>query len=311
MNAHNLYYSMILLLFAAFPPVSAGGQESAETVMTPMSEEAFRLLREVFEYDPALPLDARTVAREERDGYVREKVVFTSILDARVPGYLAIPSGGTAPYPCVVALHGLSASKEIWWEADNDHSGLMLTEGLLRRGYAVLTVDDRYHGERMFRNDFENAMGLLWNPDTHNRFRRMLTQSTVDCRRALDYLASRPEIDMNRVGIIGYSMGGIMSFQLAALDDRVKAGVSCVGPPRIPNKLLDSFSAFQFAPRIADTPFMVLMGRRDDALYSVGEAQKLHDLIASPVKKLNFYDSGHHLPSSYVDDAIAWLVEHL
>ena len=163
----------------------------------------------------------------------------------------------------------------------------------------------------MIDNDFENPGGLLWNPDTHNRFRRMLTNSTVDWRRALDYLATREEIDMNRIGVIGYSMGGIMTFQLAALDPRVRVGVSCVGPPRIPNKLLDPFSAYQFAPRITDKPFLVLMGKQDGRLYSIDEAQRLHDLISSPVKRLILYNSGHHLPSAYVSEALKWFEEYL
>ncbi len=99
-----------------------------------------------------------------------------------------------------------------------------LSEGLLSRGYAILTIDAWYHGERIIRNDFTNPGPLLWNPETHNRFRRMLTNYTVDWRRALDYLSTRAEIDMDRIGVIGYSVGGIMSFQLTALDPRIKDG---------------------------------------------------------------------------------------
>ena len=91
----------------------------------------------------------------------------------------------------------------------------------------------------------------------------------------------------------------------------MSVGVSCVGPPRIPNKLLDSFSAYQFAPHITDKPFLVLMGRKDDELYSVAEAEKLESLITSPKSRLILFDSGHHLPSSYVDDAVGWFDEHL
>ncbi len=305
------YIAPLILAVLFVTSGSACAQEDRQFTMQPVDDATFDLLREVFEYDPTLPLDARTVASEEYEGYYRDKIVFNGILDARVPGYIATPADAEPPYPCVVALHGLSVSKETWWEEDNDHSGLLLTRALLGRGIAVVTVDARYHGERMINNDFENPMGLLWDPDTHNRFRRMLTHSTVDIRRTLDYLATRRDIDMERIGVIGYSMGGIMSFQLAALDDRVKVGVSCVGPPRIPNRLLDPFSAYQFAPRIQGTPFMVLMGRKDDRLYSVEEARKLHDLIHSPVKELRLYDTGHHLPSSYVDDAIGWFSDHL
>ena len=309
MNRIRLKVMSVIVLTALCLGVS-NAQESKMFTMLPMGDEAFSVIREVFEYDPTLPLDARIVGQEKRDGYIREKVSFNGILGERVPAYLAIPADKPGPFPCIIMLHGLSVSKDIWWEAENDHSGLLLTEGLLSRGYAVLTADDWYHGERMIRNDYENPMTLLWNPDTHNRFRRMLTNSTVDMRRALDYLETRQEIDMTRIGAIGYSMGGIMTFQLAALDERVRVGISCVGPHRIPNTLLDVFSAYQFAPRI-DKPFMVLMGRKDTRLYTVADAERLHELIASPMSELKLYDSGHRLPSSYTADAIGWFEKHL
>jgi len=53
------------------------------------------------------------------------------------------------------------------------------------------------------------------------------------------------------------------------------------------------------------------MGRKDDELYSVAEAEKLESLITSPKSRLILFDSGHHLPSSYVDDAVGWFDEHL
>ena len=43
--------------------------------------------------------------------------------------------------------------------------------------------------------------------------------------RALDYLASRPEVDANRLGCVGLSVGGYRSYLLAALDERIKAAV--------------------------------------------------------------------------------------
>ena len=43
--------------------------------------------------------------------------------------------------------------------------------------------------------------------------------------RALDYLASRPEVDATRLGCVGLSVGGYRSYLLAALDDRIKAAV--------------------------------------------------------------------------------------
>lgn len=46
-----------------------------------------------------------------------------------------------------------------------------------------------------------------------------------DSVRAIDYLVSRPDVDPNRLGTLGLSMGSTMAWWLAALDTRIKACV--------------------------------------------------------------------------------------
>lgn len=53
----------------------------------------------------------------------------------------------------------------------------------------------------------------------------MVVQSTLEYRRALDYLETRKEIDSERIGAIGYSLGSVVTFILTAIDERVKTTV--------------------------------------------------------------------------------------
>src|SRR5207237_4191718 len=46
-----------------------------------------------------------------------------------------------------------------------------------------------------------------------------------DDMRTVDYLSSRPEVDKNRIGCVGLSVGGFRACHLTALDERIKAGV--------------------------------------------------------------------------------------
>jgi len=52
---------------------------------------------------------------------------------------------------------------------------------------------------------------------------------TLACRRALTFLERRPEVDGARLGVFGHSMGGNLTFYVAATDDRVRAAVPSVG----------------------------------------------------------------------------------
>jgi dienelactone hydrolase len=258
-----------------------------------------------------MPLDARVVEREETPAYVREKVVFNGIRDSRVPAYLGIPKTGAGPYPCVLLIDGITGSKSRWWEDDSWPHGGLATKQLLAAGFAVLALDAQYHGERTAANDYETPAAMYFERRWYNRTREMILQTTVEHRRAIDYLATRPEIAIGRIGVLGHSMGGIIIFALNACEPRVKASVACVTPLNIwePRELA-VISPFNFARGVGKRPFLMLMGHAD-TFYSESEARLLLDMIEGAPKDLHFYESGHRLPEEYVARARLWFEAHL
>jgi cephalosporin-C deacetylase-like acetyl esterase len=260
-----------------------------------------------FDYDQEIPLGARVVERIEEDGYLKEKITFRGIRDNRVPGYLAIPKNGTGPYPCVVQLHGLDGSKKDWWVDNNWISGGNITKKLLANGYAVLALDSEYHGERIANNNYEAPGIFIFQKGWQARGDNMIIQSVTEYRRALDYLATRSEIDTSRIGLVGVSMGGFMTFMLTGIDSRIKASVACVTP--IKQDQNSVYAAFNYAPHI-DQSFLMLMGK-SDGVYTEKEAQQLHDLLGSNSKELYFYNSGHRLPSEWTEKALLWFQKYL
>src|SRR5262249_32637097 len=98
--------------------------------------------------------------------------------------------------------------------------------------------------------------------------------------RTVDYLVTRPEVDRHRVGCVGLSVGGLRSCHLAALDDRIKAGV-VVGwmtsfPAQLEKQIIYSIGHTMLVPglyRTLDYPdvaslampsaLMVINGSRD------------------------------------------------
>ena len=62
------------------------------------------------------------------------------------------------------------------------------------------------------------------------RFRELFADGVVDLRRALDYLATRADVDTSRVGLLGYELGGNVAFCLMAVEPRLRAAIACVTP---------------------------------------------------------------------------------
>ncbi len=288
--------------------IASKAQHDSTFTMESIGPEAFEVMRQFFSYDQDIPLEARMVERLEEPEYVKEKIVFSGVRDSRVPGYLAIPKNGTIPHPCVLLLHGIGGSKESWWQ-DNSISGKQLTEQLLASGFAVLSLDAEYHGERLINNDYESPVVFTFEKEWLMRTRDMVVQSVIEHRRAIDYISTRTEIDSSKIGMIGYSMGGMMAFNLTAVEPRIKTSVACVMP--VLKEAYSAMAVYNFAPYIKGRPFLMLVGRTDEFNYTVEEAQQLHDLITSTTKDLVFYESGHLLPGEWIIRAIEWMEKYL
>ncbi|MFH1086164.1 MAG: alpha/beta fold hydrolase [Chloroflexota bacterium] len=145
---------------------------------------------------------------------------------ARICGWYIVPEGATAPLPAgtaglpaetaglpaVVHYHGYSGSKQDVWRY------LMWAY----QGYAVLAVDTRgQSGNSTDPGPYSGGHVKGWMTkgilDPQEYYYR---GAYVDCVRALDWLAARPEVDMARVGIMGMSQGGGLTLAVAALDPR-------------------------------------------------------------------------------------------
>ena len=278
-------------------------------LFTPPSEEAFGVTREFFSYDQGIPLDARVVEQREIEGAVIEKIVFSGADGSRVPGYFAIPQQGDGPHACVILIHGLGGSKDDWWDPASFHGGGELSQRLLGQGVAVLTLDIEFHGERGASNDFESPNVLVFQRGWLHRVRDMVVRSVVEHRRAMDYLQTRAEIDTDRIWVLGYSLGGMMAFQLAALDDRVSAAVSCVSP--ILQFGPAAMRVQNYAPYIDATPFLMMIGDADSRNYAPEDARAVLDLIRSDDRDLISYESGHRLPEEWITESSDWLLRRI
>ena len=128
----------------------------------------------------------------------------------------ALPKHGTRPLPMVIAQHGLGSSPERVF-GPNDGEGLYhgFAAALLEAGYAVLApanVTGNHPRARLTRL-------------CHLPGRTLWGLEIGKLRRLIDYVSGQPEIDADRIGMWGLSLGGYYTAFAAALELRIKVGV--------------------------------------------------------------------------------------
>lgn len=232
---------------------------------------------------PAVP-KVETLTREDRDGFVVEKFRFDNGAGATVPGYLLLPKGAATEVPAILYCH--------WHGGEYDRGKSELFErnhtpeepgpALARRGFAVLAIDAYGFGERNGQgpgSDEPGGAGEL----TASKFNLWLGRSLWgmilrDDLMALDYLASRPEVDATRLGVTGISMGATRSWWLMALDDRLKAGVAVACLTRYQNLIqhagLKYHGIYYYVPGLLahfDTEAIVALAAPRPLLFMTGD----------------------------------------
>lgn len=173
--------------------------------------------------DRARPISAELIARDERELYVLEVLLLDLNGIEPVPAYFTRPLGTTGPTPAVLYNHAHGGDyvlgKDEFLRGRTALQAPPYADALAGRGIAGLCIDAWNFGERRGRSESELFKELLW----HGRV--LWGLMIYDTLRATDYLVSRPEVDPQRVGTLGLSMGSTMAWWHAALDERVAACV--------------------------------------------------------------------------------------
>ncbi len=209
-------------------------------------KEARKILLECMSPAPpkAYSYDMKIMDKEKRDGYNAMKIEFNISDYSRVPAYMLVPEG-EGPFPAVLLLHDHGAHFSIGKEkmirpfhvdstvvADADdwavrcYDNQYVGDYLASHGYVVLAVDALFWGERGrkegVRYDSQQAlaanmlqMGMSWG-----------SFIAWDDIRSAEFLASLPNVDKDKVGTMGFSMGAHRSWMTAAATDVVKAAAS-------------------------------------------------------------------------------------
>ena len=169
-------------------------------------------------------ISAKTISKEEKPGYLLEKLTLDLNGSEAVPAYFVKPKTKTAKkYPTVLFCHS-HGGKYHWGKSELlEGNHYMHTppyaDELTSAGYAALCIDSPIFGERMLpneRTELDYFKETLWQGKV------LWGMMVYDHLRAIDYLQSRDDVDTSRLATLGMSMGSTMSWWLAALDTRVK-----------------------------------------------------------------------------------------
>jgi dienelactone hydrolase len=324
---------------------------------------------ELFFYnpEPVLP-DAEIVDRWEHKDYIQERVLFSTTPWFRVPAYVLIPKGFSGPRPGIVDLHShggmfVFGKEKVMPMPTGDHpsiveyrkrnyEGQSTSVELCRRGYVVISIDCFYFGERrtLFDEDLEYGLArseLSPEQVRHLNRRASAGEATLvtslfwagttwqgiahwDDIRTVDYLQSRPEVDANRIGCLGISMGGDRTDYLAGLDERIQCAVSVGWMSTLRPMIkahVDTHSFIHFLPGMAHyldlpdligcmvpKPLMVQYCNRD-ALYPLAGMQESDQKLTRIYSKAGvsdryqgrFYDLPHVFSRKMQEEAFEWL----
>ena len=172
-----------------------------------------RISSGLYPWPQRTPLNAQIFDRTEYDGYSVEKVYFEAYPGFLVTGNLYRPLT-PGPHPGVLNPHG-------HWEhgrLEDSESGSVPARCITfaRMGMVALSIDMLgYNDSRQFEHKWSEPELALWGI---HPFGLQLWSGV----RALDLLASLPDVDPNRLGVTGASGGGTQTFALTAIDERVK-----------------------------------------------------------------------------------------
>lgn len=199
--------------------------------------------------DHRVPLDVEILSEEDTPNYVRRRITFaanpggTADSVDRVPAYLLIPKRPSGPRPAMLCLHPTSPLGKSQICGLGGKPSRFYAHELAERGFVCLAPDYPSFGEYDqydFANDgfVSGTMKGIWNHI-----------------RAVDVLEAMPEVQADRIGVIGHSLGGHNALFVAAFDQRLRVIVTSCGFNAFEDYYggnLKGWTSDRYMPRIRD-----------------------------------------------------------
>jgi hypothetical protein len=174
--------------------------------------------------NPSPPV-LRVLKEDRPEGMIRRFVEYEGEPGEKVQGYLIMPEIIDEPLPGVVALHSTSDNQMEYIAGIKKGNKAAFGYNLAKQGFAVFCPQCFL---------WHDCDGRTWAQQSE-RFQQKhpgskgMAKMLFDAQRATDVLSSLEEVDADRLGAVGHSLGAKEAFYLAAFDERIKVTVSSEG----------------------------------------------------------------------------------
>jgi DNA-binding winged helix-turn-helix (wHTH) protein/formylglycine-generating enzyme required for sulfatase activity/dienelactone hydrolase len=278
------------------------------TKAQPASDAVFQIYRNMYSYDKT-PLRSRAEAVEEGIDWKKEKISFDAAYSKgeRVLTFLFLPTNVQPPYQVVIFY---PSSRVFTLANSSTLADLQFVDYVIKSGRAVMYPIYKGTYERL--DETLRREGTILPAPSRNR--EILVQRYKDLARSIDYLESRTDIDKNRIGYLGVSMGTAFGVILATVEDRFKAVVFLDGGYFL-EPALPGMDQADFAPRMKK-PVLMVNGRYDYFFPIETSQLPLFRMLGPPEndKRHVVFDTTHNVAvrrPELVKEVLAWLDKYL
>ncbi len=263
-----------------------------EWLAKPVDERTFKTYLDFFTYDRRAPFDLRVIGTDEQEGIKREHLSFQSTPGERVFAHLYSPPGADPKRSgALILLHGGAAGGK---------NGLApVARNFARAGWMVLAIDMKYYGERATDllttfTEQEKADRLYNQPPVYLTW---MTQTVKDLGRAFDVLVDQRGVDAKRIGLVGFSRGGIVATIAGAVERRLAAIVISYGGhfTMFERGHLPAACPANYIGRISPRPVLLLNGLYDETMVKEMSVEPLYRLAKQP-KQILWSEGGARRP---------------
>ena len=243
---------------------------------------------------PLKPVNRETI---RRDGYRIESISYEVEPGDRAPAMLLVPDGATADAPAaaIAVWHQHAGQYELGKSEPAGLAGNPMHHtgaALAREGYVVLCPDALCFEERQ--DPTGKLAGMRYERYEFLRYvvngKCMAWKNILDMRRAIDYLTSRPEVNAERIGCYGHSMGSTHAWLVGPHERRIKATVG--------NCCLPTYAA------IHDTRILHCFPNFVPGWLQYGDTPEMAGLIAPRALHLNLGETDGGSPIEHAKEGI-------